>query len=159
MKPEIARCCGTCIHCSKPKKAEDHEAHYMIAKTERWCYLNNLNTTRECVCENYEMNAKGAGVRACKRAFSFNDRAERIKKLVDKMKEFNIEELNTYGWNPKSFVVKDDWLYRKYIMTHPYTKEKYISLDKINPKEKDFDNIEYELYNDLNKKESQKDKL
>jgi len=152
MKLEIAKCCGTCIHCNKPKQPEEHAAHYMVAKTERWCYLNKLNTTRECVCENYEIDTKKGGVRACKRIFSFNDRAERILKLVNKMKEFNIEELNTYGWNPKSFILKEDWLYRKFILTKPFTKEQYISLDKVSPKEKEFDDVEHELYNDLNKK-------
>ena len=28
-----ARCCGNCIHSSKPKKPEDHCAHYDVAKT------------------------------------------------------------------------------------------------------------------------------
>lgn len=152
MNLKIAQCCGTCIHSNKPKKPEDHTPHYSVAKTERWCYLNKCNTTRECVCENYERDNKKGGVPACKRVFKFNERAERILRLVSKMQEFNIEELNTYGWNPKTFIVNDGWLYRKYYMTRPFTKEKYTSINRVNSKESDFDEIEHELWNDFNKK-------
>lgn len=104
---EIANCCGTCTHCNRPKKPLDHEAHYEVAKTQRWCYLHKLRTTRECVCDDYEREVKKGGVPACKRVFKFNERAERIKAIIEEMKKVGIEEIKIFN---KIFVLHNDWL-------------------------------------------------
>ena len=147
---KIAQCCGTCIHSNKPKQPQEHEAHYMVAKTERWCYLNKCHTTRECVCDNYEIDNKKGGVPACKRVFKFNERAKRILKLMELMQENGIEELNTYGWNPRSYIIKNNWLYERHKWTYNQEEKYYDWL--ISSKENSFDDIEKDLLDDLNKK-------
>ena len=155
MNLEIAKCCGTCIHCNKPKRPTEHEAHYMVAKTERWCYLNNIKTTRECVCDCYEIDNKKGGVPACKRIFKFNERAERILTLVKAMNDNHVEKLETTGWNPTTYVVRNGWLY----IEHQYkriTGEIVISYYKVDSCSADFDRIEKILWQILNEKKKQK---
>lgn len=87
----IAECCGNCKHVSRPKApAEPHEAHYNVAKTERWCYKYNRYITRETVCDGFELEPKKGGAAACKRAFAFNKKAEEINEIRERMKRLNV---------------------------------------------------------------------
>lgn len=85
-----AECCGNCVHSSKPKPAADHIAFYEVAKTERWCYKHNWHITRECVCQDFELEPKKGGVPACKRAFAFNKKAQEINELRQRMEDLQI---------------------------------------------------------------------
>lgn len=104
----FAECCGNCVHCNRPKQPSDHAAHYTVAKTQRWCYHHKFRTTREAVCDNFELEQKKGGVPAIKRVFNFHKRAERIKRIAEKMKG---REIEVFG-----YVVFEEngWLYRKY---------------------------------------------
>lgn len=147
MELEIAKCCGTCIHCNKPKKPTNHEPHYSVAKTERWCYLNNIKTTRECVCDCFEINNKRGGVPACKRIFKFNERAKKIMALIEAMKENNIDRLTIKNWSATSYVIHKNWLYEEY-------KNKIFGTDRVSYYMVDscsaeFDRIEKLLWQNL----------
>jgi hypothetical protein len=93
MNLRIAECCGSCKHSNKPKKPEDHAAHYSVAKTERWCYKNGIPVTRESVCDNYEMETKKGAVPAFKRILAFNKKLEKIIEVKNWMEENNIEKI------------------------------------------------------------------
>lgn len=110
MELQFAKCCGNCVHCNRPKQPQDHEPHYMVAKTERWCFKNNLYITRETTCDNFEMEEKKGGVPAIKRVKKFNERATRIMNLINQMKSCGIEELNCYG---TIYCIHNNWLYEK----------------------------------------------
>ena len=111
MELGFGRCCGNCVHCNRPKQPQDHEAHYMVAKTERWCYKHKCHITREAVCDSFELEEKKGGVPAVKRARKFNERAGRIIALMERMKSFGIEELDYYG---TIYCIHNDWLYEKH---------------------------------------------
>lgn len=66
MELEFGRCCGNCVHCNRPKQPQDHEAHYMVAKTERWCFNHKCYITRESVCESFELEEKKVECRLLK---------------------------------------------------------------------------------------------
>ena len=149
MELKIAECCGTCIHCNKPRKPEDHEAHYNIAKTQRWCYFNSIKTTRECVCDNYEIDNKKGGVPACKRIFKFNERAKRIIKLVETMQKNNIDRLEVSDWSSKVFVVSNNWLYEEY--HNKIFDEDRCSYYSVDSCSNEFDKYEKKLWENLNK--------
>ena len=86
----MAKCCGNCVHVSRPKKPDDHIAFYEVSKTERWCYKHNWYITRECVCQDFEPESKKGGIPACKRAFAFNKKAEEIRDIRERMKRLNV---------------------------------------------------------------------
>lgn len=58
IKINIAECCGSCKNTSKTKIPKDHTTHHNAAKTERWCYKNNIPTMHEIVCNDYELVIK-----------------------------------------------------------------------------------------------------
>ena len=108
----IADCCGVCKHANKPKTPSEHDAHYMVAKTQRWCYKHNMRCTREMSCTDFERDMKSAGVRAIQRVQSFNNRRWRINNVIDLMKENGLESI----FLPKRqeyIFIKDNWLYRQ----------------------------------------------
>lgn len=86
----FAKCCGNCIHASKPRKPDNHAAHYDVAKTERWCYLHNVHITRETVCDDFSWETKKGGVPACKRVFKFNEKLLLLREVQRKFKELNL---------------------------------------------------------------------
>ena len=86
----MAKCCGNCVHVSRPKKPDDHIPFYEVPKTERWCYKHNWYITRECVCQDFEPESKKGGIPACKRAFAFNKKAEEIRDIRERMKRLNV---------------------------------------------------------------------
>lgn len=88
-----AKCCGNCVHSSKPKKPEEHCAYYNVAKTERWCYKTNRYITRETVCDLFEQNNKSGGVPAAKRIFKFNTKLEKLRALCDMTERLGIATL------------------------------------------------------------------
>ena len=110
----LSECCGSCIHCNKPKNPSGHIAHYEVAKTQRWCYNNDCYTTRECVCDCYEPISKGGSVSSSKRVFSFNKRLQKILDVIERMKELNITEIKLYDNNSESIILKNDRLYHTY---------------------------------------------
>lgn len=89
----LSECCGSCIHCNKPKNPSGHIAYYEVAKTQRWCYNNDCYTTRECVCDCYEPISKGGSVSSSKRVFSFNKRLQKILDVIERMKELRLTEI------------------------------------------------------------------
>ena len=89
----LSECCGSCIHCNKPKNPNGHIAYYEVAKTQRWCYNNDCYTTRECVCDCYEPISKGGSVSSSKRVFSFNKRLQKILDAIERMKELGLAEI------------------------------------------------------------------
>ena len=147
---KIAQCCGTCIHTNKPKQPRAHEAHYCVAKTERWCYLNRYKVTRESVCDAYEMDNKKGGVPAHKRVLKFNERANRILKLVKAMQDNNIDELKITDYSEHTYVVKDGWLFEKYKVT--MFGEDRISYWREDSTAKEFDEKEKYLWEALEEK-------
>ena len=110
----LSECCGSCIHCNKPKNTSGHIAHYEVAKTQRWCYNNNCYTTRECVCDCYEPISKGGSISSSKRVFSFNKRLQKILDVIEKMKELNLTEIKLYDNDSESIILKNDRLYHTY---------------------------------------------
>lgn len=117
----IAECCGNCKHVSRPKApAEPHAAHYNVAKTERWCYKYNRNITRETVCDGFELESKKGGVAACKRAFSFNQKAEEINELRDRMKTLGFDYVRRSG-NRRLSIFPD----KPYILEEEYVTAKF----------------------------------
>ena len=92
---KFAKCCGNCIHSSRPKKPEDHAAHYDVSKTERWCYLHNQYITRECVCDSFDQDNKRGGVPACKRVFAFNRKLVMYNAILATIKERYGEDVKT----------------------------------------------------------------
>lgn len=141
---QIAKCCGTCIHCNRPRKPDDHAAHYTVSKTQRWCYLHKIRTTRECICGNYEKEDKKGGAPACKRIFKFNERAKRIETFIEAMKNLGVIELSA---NNTLFTLHNDWLCRKY----EFSWSKEPSYWKVRDDESDFDRFEKALWESLNK--------
>lgn len=106
-----ANCCGNCTYSNRPRKPEDHEAHYMVSKTQRWCYLHKMRCTRECVCENFELEVKRGGVPAIKRVLKFNERATRIKQVAQMMKD---KGLKTINFKNMTLTEIDGWLFHIY---------------------------------------------
>lgn len=104
-----AECCGNCVHCNRPKTPRDHSPHYETAKTQRWCYHHKFRTTREAVCDDFEMEQKKGGIPAIKRILAFHRRAERIKNIANRLKDSEIE--TTFS---RTVYAKDGWLYYKY---------------------------------------------
>lgn len=107
----FAKCCGNCVHSSRPKKPEDHAAHYDVAKTERWCYKHNCYITRETVCDEFEQDNKKGGVPAAKRILKFNKKLKKYNELRDKAQRLGITEV------PGSdciYKLKDNKWYYKY---------------------------------------------
>ena len=113
---KFAQCCGNCTHSSRPKKPDDHAAHYDVAKTESWCYLHNQHITRECVCGDFEQDNKRGGVPACKRVFAFNNKLTYYNQIFssikdkygDDVKEIEIPTEMNGNWI--SIVIKDNRL-------------------------------------------------
>lgn len=93
-KPKVelscAQCCGNCMHSSRPKKPEDHVAHYDVAKTERWCYKHNFYITRETVCSDFSLESKKGGVPVCKRIFKFNSKLLLLQQLRARIKKLGL---------------------------------------------------------------------
>ena len=109
----FAKCCGNCVHTSKPKKPDTHAAHYDVAKTERWCYLHNIYITRETVCDDFSWETKKGGVPACKRVFKFNEKLLLLRELQSKLKNLNL--LNTeIKVADRVFVVREGVNYIEY---------------------------------------------
>ena len=107
MKLEIGKCCGTCkhIHKDKPKNNLDtHAAHYMVAKTERWCHKFNIPTSREALCEaGYELENKKGGAPAVKRAQKQVNRLIAILAFKERLIKDGPQIINRY----KYFVEND----------------------------------------------------
>ncbi len=99
VKLSIAKCCGACMHVNKPKKPQDHAAHYEVAKTERWCYKYNIPTVREAVCEEgFELAAGRCAAKTnLGRANKQNERLQRILAIRDWMVEHNIDKIPYYN--------------------------------------------------------------
>lgn len=127
---KFAYCCGNCIHSSRPKTPNEHEAYYNVAKTERWCYKNNWYITRECVCDDFELDSKSGGVPACKRAFAFNNKVVEINLIRKKMNELNV----TYIYEPGKII------YKRYSINKdkPYILVEYLSTTKYDSITRDF---------------------
>lgn len=89
----FAKCCGNCVHSNKPKKPEDHAAHYSVAKTERWCYKHNCYITRETVCDEFEQENKKGGVPAVKRILKFNQKLQKCKELAERAEKLGVTQL------------------------------------------------------------------
>ena len=119
----IAECCGNCVHVSRPKHPDDHMAFYEVAKTERWCYKHNWHITRECVCQDFELESKKGGVPACKRAFAFNKKAQEINELRERMKRLGIPYVYE-GENYKRYSIDEK---RPYIKTEYYSTTRWNS--------------------------------
>lgn len=113
---KFAQCCGNCVHSSRPKKPDDHVAHYDVAKTERWCYLHSQYITRECVCDSFEQDNKRGGVPACKRVFAFNNKLSFYRQMLALIKERygvhvkTIDVPQEIGSKWESIVIKDNLL-------------------------------------------------
>lgn len=107
----FAKCCGNCVHSSRPKKPEDHAAHYDVAKTERWCYKHNCYITRETVCDEFEQDNKKGGVPAAKRILKFNQKLQKYNELRDKAKELGVVEIQG---SEHIYVLRDNKWYYKY---------------------------------------------
>lgn len=108
----FAKCCGNCVHSSRPKKPEDHAAHYDVAKTERWCYKHNCYITRETVCDEFEQDNKKGGVPAAKRILKFNQKLRKYNELRDKAQKLGITEVQG---SEHIYVLRDNKWYYKYI--------------------------------------------
>lgn len=119
----IAECCGNCVHVSRPKHPDDHMAFYEVAKTERWCYKHNWHITRECVCQDFELESKKGGVPACKRAFAFNKKAQEINELRERMKWLGIPYVYE-GENYRRYSINEN---KPYIKTEYYGTTKWNS--------------------------------
>lgn len=111
MELKIAICCGSCKHVNKPKISEDHAAHYSVAKTERWCYKNNIVVTRESVCNNHELENKKGAVPAFKRILAFNKKLEKIITIKKWMEENNISIITDGN---RDFSIVNDKIHYKY---------------------------------------------
>ena len=119
----IAECCGNCKHVSRPKAPDEpHEAHYNVAKTERWCYKYNRYITRETVCDGFELEPKKGGAAACKRAFAFNKKVEEINEIRERMKQLNISYVYE-GENYRRYSIEEE---------RPYIKREYYRTTKWN---------------------------
>jgi hypothetical protein len=90
MKLELANCCGSCEFSNKPKKPQDHAAHYEVAKTERYCFLYHVPTMREAYCDSYKFNKKTAAYRAYCRVAKQLERQELILQIAAMMIEKEI---------------------------------------------------------------------
>lgn len=114
----IAECCGNCKHVSRPKApAEPHEAHYNVAKTERWCCKYNRDITRETVCDGFELEPKKGGAAACKRAFAFNKKVKEINEIREKMGRLGVEHIPHHG-NLRRLKIDNE---NPYIIEEEYT--------------------------------------
>lgn len=148
----LSKCCGTCIHVNKPKQPEDHAAHYTVAKTQRWCYKNNIMTTRECICDDYEMIQSRGAISSAKRVFNFNDRAERIKKLA---KFFEISGVGIIYKGSNHYKAENGWLYYGWTSKSSiYGDREYWS--KYSSTESKFDRDEEFLYEEVRKQVNNK---
>lgn len=107
----FAKCCGNCIHSSRPKKPEDHAAHYDVAKTERWCYKHNCYITRETVCDEFEQDNKKGGVPAAKRILKFHQKLQKYNELRDRANQLGITEIQG---SEHIYVLRDNKWYYKY---------------------------------------------
>lgn len=114
MELRIANCCGACKHVNRPKKPEDHDPYYSVAKTERWCYKHGIPVTRETVCDEFELDSKKGAVPAFKRILAFNRKLEKIIEIKNWMEENNIQTItyDTYDFsvvNNKIHYKWNDW--------------------------------------------------
>lgn len=102
---EIAKCCGTCTGANRKAqpKSEDHVAHYMVAKTERWCEKHGIPTVREAVCPDWELEPKKGGTPAVKRALKQN---RRLKAILELKKSLLLDKIVT--WNGYRFKIDND---------------------------------------------------
>jgi len=142
MELEFGRCCGNCVHCNRPKQPQDHEAHYMVAKTECWCFNHKCYITRESVCDSFELEEKKGGIPAVKRVRKFNERARRIIALMEKMKALGIEEFDYYG---TIYCIHKDWLYTRSDYKNAWGElQNYYW--KVDAKSNDFDRKEKALH-------------
>ena len=146
----LSKCCGSCIHCNKPKNPSGHIAHYDVAKTQRWCYNNNCYTTRECVCDCYEPISKGGSVSSSKRVFRFNRRLQRILDVIERMKELSITELKLYDNSDESIFLANNKLY------HSYSKLPFSGGYCFKGNDSDFDRYEEIIYEKIKKQNSYK---
>lgn len=152
----LAQCCGSCVHCNKPKNPSGHIAHYAVAKTQRWCYKNNCYTTRECVCDCYEPISKGGSVSSSKRVFSFNKRLQKILNIIEKMNKLNITEIKLLNCGDNSRILLDnDYLYYAYDAYYSW-KNGEVTIHKIRFDGSDtyFDKYEEIINKELNKLEN-----
>ena len=109
----FAKCCGNCVHSSRPKKPEDHAAHYDVAKTERWCYKHCCYITRETVCDEFEQDNKKGGVPAAKRILKFNQKLKKYNELRDRAKELCVTEVQG---SECTYALRNDKWYYKYTL-------------------------------------------
>ena len=144
---KYAQCCGNCIHSNKPKKPEDHEAHYMVAKTQRWCYKHKMRCTRECVCEDFELETKKGGVPAIKRILKFNDRANRIKEVAQMMKDKGLKIIDCEN---RTFTEIDGWLHKVFGYSHSNGVVTKMHTYNVRDDDNDFDKYEKALREAIN---------
>lgn len=108
----FAECCGNCKGVAKVNKPqEEHAAHYEVAKTERWCAKCCCYTTREAVCDEFELQEKTGGVPAIKRVVHFNKKLDRIIHVGKKLADAGIDNFEYGGYRYK-LSEKEYWCYR-----------------------------------------------
>ena len=117
MNLRLAECCGSCIHVNRPKKPEDHAAHYSVAKTERWCFKHSIPTMREAVCDSFELEKKKGANPAFKRILSQNKKLQQIIEIKNYMVENKIERIDK-GYYDYYYAVVDDRLCECYISSY-----------------------------------------
>lgn len=135
MELRIANCCGACKYVNRPKKPEDHAAHYTVAKTERWCYKYGIPVTRETVCDEFELETKRGAYSAFKRILAFNKKLEKIIEVKKWMKENNIEKITHRDYdfsviNDKLCYRWNDWKDSKWYILSCKESEAYKKLIK-----------------------------
>lgn len=116
MNLRLANCCGSCKHVNKPKKPEEHAAHYTVAKTERWCFKHGIPTMREALCDDYEFESKRGANPAFKRILKQNEKLNKIIEIKKYMQTKNINELY-YPSEEKPryiFFIAQDKIYYRY---------------------------------------------
>ena len=107
IKLDFAKCCGNCVHASKPKKLQGHFAHYDVAKTERWCYKHSCYITRETVCDDFEVEQKKGGVPACKRVMKFNEKLKLLREIQERFKRLGLLD-NIIWYGERGLLVQSD---------------------------------------------------
>lgn len=121
---QIAKCCSTCLYTNdKPKlKPENHAAHYMVAKTERWCTLHQCPTVREGYCESYEEIENKGGGPAVKRARKQIARLNAIIAFKEKVRAAGGEIVDSSRHSTKYFRIVDGkvgYYYSDLLSFHP----------------------------------------
>jgi hypothetical protein len=124
----VSECCGTCIHVNSPNIPEDHAAHYMVAKSERWCSKNNIPTMKEAVCDNYELNTKGAS-RKFGRIKKQNERLQKIIEIKEYMMSNRIDKIESH--NKKFYIQNDRVVYE--FTTYDWSSVYYVSIKEVDP--------------------------